>query len=58
VESGLSFFWVWGATTNTELSIIKDHYSYIILSKPLFGNGSGISDYVVTLSFYDDGECI
>jgi peptide/nickel transport system permease protein len=36
-------------------SIIKDHYSYIILGKPYLAMVPG--GHYVSVSFYDDGKC-
>jgi peptide/nickel transport system permease protein len=59
VESGLSFLGLgaqppipsWG-------SIIKDHYSYIILGKPYLAMVPGVAIMLLDISFYDDGNAL
>jgi peptide/nickel transport system permease protein len=56
--SGKRFKLQLGTTPYTQLgSIIKDHYSYIILGKPYLAMVPGVAIMLLTLA-YDDGKCV
>jgi peptide/nickel transport system permease protein len=51
VESGLSFGFRGATAIPSWGSIIKDHYSYIILGKPYLAMVPGIAIMLITLAF-------